>query len=97
MTNFTFTSTKIDKRNRDPADLVSFPGHVLEETVCAWIYTCTSDISKNMTQKNHLIHSQSRRDGTFFYINLTKDSYIPKDKFLGVVQNIICGFPSASQ
>lgn len=49
MTNFTFTSTKIDKRNRDPADLVSFPGHVLEETVCAWIYTCTSDISKSMT------------------------------------------------
>lgn len=84
MTNFTFTSTKIDKRNRDPADLVSFPGHVLEETVCAWIYTCTSDISKNTTQKKHLIHSQSRR-WYFFFINLTKDSYIPKDKFLDVV------------
>lgn len=51
MTNFTFTSTKIDKRNRDPADLVSFPGHVLEETVCMDLYLHIRHLQKYDTKK----------------------------------------------
>lgn len=61
VTVFAFTSTESNQRNRDAADLVNFPGHVLEGIVCVWMDTGTSEISKNTTLKNELIHSLSKR------------------------------------
>lgn len=46
---FAFTSTESNQRNRNPADSINFPEHVLEGKVCVWVDTCTSEISKNTT------------------------------------------------
>lgn len=52
ITVFAFISTESDQRNGDPADLVNFPGHVLEGTVCVNGYLHIRDLQKHNMQKS---------------------------------------------